>query len=186
MGNPCADFGRYRQFVIGTLPQLRKLDGTAVTPSERILAKQELPAIHERLLKELRSEGVDVEEAMKVSDARDLAPNEEDIADIMEMPEESRPWCAATRVAEQRVRGREGRGWPRRRLSSFIFSRLVFSFLTCALRAHLFPPASSALFTHTQPHRTAKPPGWHELTPTVFHVATLRWRRRRSKRRTRR
>ena len=43
-GNPCADFGGYRQFIIGTLPQLKKLDGTAVTPSERILAKQELPA----------------------------------------------------------------------------------------------------------------------------------------------
>ena len=103
MGNPCADFGGYRQFVIGTLPQLRKLDGTAVTPSERILAKQELPAITQRLLKELRSEGVDIEEARKVSDARDLAPNEEDIQEILDMPEDKRPWCPATRVAEQRV-----------------------------------------------------------------------------------
>ena len=28
LGNPCADFGGYRQFVIGTLLQLKKLDGT--------------------------------------------------------------------------------------------------------------------------------------------------------------
>eukprot|EP00740_Mantoniella_antarctica_P015262 CAMPEP_0181367882 /NCGR_PEP_ID=MMETSP1106-20121128/11722_1 /TAXON_ID=81844 /ORGANISM="Mantoniella antarctica, Strain SL-175" /LENGTH=377 /DNA_ID=CAMNT_0023483823 /DNA_START=108 /DNA_END=1238 /DNA_ORIENTATION=+ len=102
MGNPCADFGGYRAFILGTLPQLKKLDGTSVTPSERILAKQELPAITERLLRELRAEGVDVEEAMRVSDARDLAPNEDDVADMLELPEDQRPWCPATRVAEQR------------------------------------------------------------------------------------
>lgn len=107
MGNPCADFGGYRAFVIGTLPQLRKLDGTAVTPSERILAKQELPALRERLLRELRGEGVNIEEAMRVSDARDLAPNEEDIQEILDMPEDQRPWCPATRVAEQRARERK-------------------------------------------------------------------------------
>lgn len=114
MGNPCADFGGYRAFVVGTLPQLKKLDGTVVTPSERILAKQELPAVRERLLRELRAEGVDVEDATKVSDARDLAPNEEDIQDIMDMPEDQRPWCPATRVAEQRVRGRKTRTHARR------------------------------------------------------------------------
>ena len=36
MGNPCADFSGYRVFVVGTLPQLRRLDGKEVTPSERI------------------------------------------------------------------------------------------------------------------------------------------------------
>ena len=43
MGNPCADFSGYRVFVVGTLPQLRRLDGKEVTPSERILATQQLP-----------------------------------------------------------------------------------------------------------------------------------------------
>ena len=43
-----------------------------------------------------------MEEARKVKDARDLAPDEEDIAEILEMPEDERPWCPATRVAEQR------------------------------------------------------------------------------------
>lgn len=102
MGNPCADFGGYRAFVIGTLPQLKKLDGNPVTPSERILAKQELPAVTERLLRELRGEGVDIEEAMKASDARDLAPDEEDVQEMLDLPEDERPWCPATRVAEQR------------------------------------------------------------------------------------
>ena len=102
MGNPCADFGGYRQFVIGTLPQLKRLDGKDVTPSERIVSSQALPEITERLLRELVADGVDVEEARKVKDARDLAPDEGDIAEILEMPEDERPWCPATRVAEQR------------------------------------------------------------------------------------
>ena len=102
MGNPCADFGGYRMFVTGTLPQLKRLDGKDVTPSERIVFPQALPEITERLLRELIADGVDVEEARKVKDARDLAPDEEDIAEILEMPEDERPWCPATRVAEQR------------------------------------------------------------------------------------
>ena len=102
MGNPCADFGGYRAFVIGTLPQLRRLDGKDVTPSERILSKQELPGVTTRLLKELRADGVDIEEASKVSDARDLSPDEDDVAEVLAMPEDERPWTAATRAAEQR------------------------------------------------------------------------------------
>ena len=35
-GNPCAEFDHYRLFVIGTLPQLKRLDGTAITATERI------------------------------------------------------------------------------------------------------------------------------------------------------
>ena len=106
MGNPCAEFGGYRPFVIGTLPQLKRLDGKEVTPSERIVASQALPEVTERLLRELRAAGVDVEEARRVKDARDLAPDEEDIAEILEMSEDERPWCPATRVAEQRESAR--------------------------------------------------------------------------------
>ena len=106
MGNPCADFGGYRNFVIGTLPQLKRLGGKEVTPSERIVAAQALPEITRRLMRELADDGVDVEEARKVKDARDLAPDEEDIAEILDMPENERPWCPATRVAEQRESAR--------------------------------------------------------------------------------
>lgn len=35
-GNPCQDFAQYRSFVIATLPQIERLDGEKVRPSERI------------------------------------------------------------------------------------------------------------------------------------------------------
>ena len=37
IGNPCAQFDGYRDFVVATLPQLQTLDGIAITRSERIL-----------------------------------------------------------------------------------------------------------------------------------------------------
>lgn len=40
VGNPCSDWPGYRPFVIATLPQLKKLDGNEITPTERILANQ--------------------------------------------------------------------------------------------------------------------------------------------------
>lgn len=181
MGNPCADFGGYRAFVVGTLPQLKKLDGTVVTPSERILAKQELPAVREKLLRELRAEGVDVEEAMKVSDARDLAPNEEDIQDIMDMPEDQRPWCPATRVAEQRVRGRKTRTHARSVLlegETFFFPvSCVFFFVFFSHPHHVAPARACPALPHEH----------HRLTRVQLgcHAAALRGRRRPSKRRTR-
>ncbi|CAH8461464.1 unnamed protein product [Dicrocoelium dendriticum] len=50
-GNPCADYPHYRHYVIATLPQLQKLDGTDISKSERIVALQNLeqirPAIRE-------------------------------------------------------------------------------------------------------------------------------------------
>ena len=51
-------------------------------------------------MKELR-DGVNIEEASRVSDARDLGPDEDDIAEVLAMPEDERPWTAAARVAEQ-------------------------------------------------------------------------------------
>lgn len=39
-GNPCAAHPDYRSFVVASLPQLSKLDGAEVTPSERIAAGQ--------------------------------------------------------------------------------------------------------------------------------------------------
>lgn len=50
LGNPCSEFEGYRYFVIGTLPQLKKLDGNNVTATERILAGQQLKEIRERLV----------------------------------------------------------------------------------------------------------------------------------------
>ncbi len=42
MGNPCADFPHYRDYVIATLPQLIVFDGQPIDKSERIVATQNL------------------------------------------------------------------------------------------------------------------------------------------------
>mmetsp|Transcript_42699 Transcript_42699/g.134536 ORF Transcript_42699/g.134536 Transcript_42699/m.134536 type:complete len:403 (-) Transcript_42699:868-2076(-) len=50
IGNPCTEFQSYRLYVIGTLPQLEKLDGHAITATERIQAEQQLRDIRVRLV----------------------------------------------------------------------------------------------------------------------------------------
>ncbi|KAH8386894.1 hypothetical protein KR093_003311, partial [Drosophila rubida] len=40
IGNPCADYPHYRDFVVGTLPQLHSLDCKEILPSERIRAQR--------------------------------------------------------------------------------------------------------------------------------------------------
>lgn len=40
MGNPCADYEYYRQYIVATLPQLRELDMQEIERSERIKALQ--------------------------------------------------------------------------------------------------------------------------------------------------
>lgn len=49
-GNPCTDFDNYRDFVIGTLPQLSTLDGVEIDRSNRIMALQNLPLIRSDIL----------------------------------------------------------------------------------------------------------------------------------------
>eukprot|EP00472_Partenskyella_glossopodia_P006027 CAMPEP_0197540744 /NCGR_PEP_ID=MMETSP1318-20131121/66770_1 /TAXON_ID=552666 /ORGANISM="Partenskyella glossopodia, Strain RCC365" /LENGTH=395 /DNA_ID=CAMNT_0043099833 /DNA_START=146 /DNA_END=1333 /DNA_ORIENTATION=- len=48
-GNPCCEFKGYREFVVGSLPFLNKLDGKKITKSERILARQQLSEIRAAL-----------------------------------------------------------------------------------------------------------------------------------------
>ena len=45
MGNPCAQFQHYRDYVIGFIPQLEFLDDTPIDKSERISATQRLKQI---------------------------------------------------------------------------------------------------------------------------------------------
>ncbi|XP_029779772.1 protein tilB homolog isoform X1 [Suricata suricatta] len=49
MGNPCADFDGYRQFVVATLQQLKWLDGKEIERSERIQAWQNFPVIEQQV-----------------------------------------------------------------------------------------------------------------------------------------
>lgn len=54
-GNPCTDYENYRDFVIGSLPQLASLDGKDIERSERIKALQNLPLIRSDILYEQES-----------------------------------------------------------------------------------------------------------------------------------
>ncbi|KAK3258767.1 dynein axonemal assembly factor 11, partial [Cymbomonas tetramitiformis] len=96
-GNPCADVEGYREFVVASIPQLKKLDGKDITHSERILAKQNLPAIQKRIEKELEIEGVDVDLAKRVEDAYN-APLDDDI----DPNTVARPWSIETRIKDHR------------------------------------------------------------------------------------
>ncbi|XP_004837986.1 protein tilB homolog isoform X6 [Heterocephalus glaber] len=49
MGNPCADFDGYRQFVVATLQQLKWLDGKEIDRSERIQALQNYSVIEQQI-----------------------------------------------------------------------------------------------------------------------------------------
>ncbi|KAK9845226.1 hypothetical protein WJX81_000521 [Elliptochloris bilobata] len=110
-GNPCTDWPGYRAFVVASLPQLARLDGEEVLPSERILAARALPGLRARLDAELRAAGVDPRDAERVAD-------DSLDADDAEIPETGvegadgkmrRPWCAATRLLEHREAERRAR-----------------------------------------------------------------------------
>ncbi|KAI1902040.1 hypothetical protein AGOR_G00040620 [Albula goreensis] len=49
VGNPCAEFEGYRQYVVASLPQLQYLDGKEIKRSERIRAIQGLEAMRVRV-----------------------------------------------------------------------------------------------------------------------------------------
>lgn len=51
-GNPCTDYEGYREYVIATLPQLKRLDGQVVEKSERIKAIQALPVVRDEILEQ--------------------------------------------------------------------------------------------------------------------------------------
>uniref|UniRef100_A0A3B3WRA8 Leucine-rich repeat-containing protein 6 n=1 Tax=Poecilia mexicana TaxID=48701 RepID=A0A3B3WRA8_9TELE len=49
VGNPCTEFQGYRQYVVTALPQLKWLDGTEISRSERIRALQGLEQVRRRV-----------------------------------------------------------------------------------------------------------------------------------------
>ncbi|KAI8467228.1 MAG: hypothetical protein J3K34DRAFT_454530 [Monoraphidium minutum] len=103
MGNPCADWHGYRQFVVGSLPQLARLDGRDIPPSERIAARQALPGLLEQLRAEVAAEGGDPDAAAAAED--DGGEGGGDVAEtgvVDEGGEMRRPWCPATRILEHR------------------------------------------------------------------------------------
>ncbi|XP_063316996.1 dynein axonemal assembly factor 11 [Pelmatolapia mariae] len=69
VGNPCTQFEGYRQFVVATLPQLKSLDGTEISRSERIRASQGLEEARRRVAEQeqeyLRRRAEEKEEARR-------------------------------------------------------------------------------------------------------------------------
>jgi len=49
-GNPCTDYDGYREFVIGTLPQIDVLDGLEVTHHDKLVAKQLLSNVKRKII----------------------------------------------------------------------------------------------------------------------------------------
>ncbi|KAM3603943.1 uncharacterized protein V6R79_004402 [Siganus canaliculatus] len=49
VGNPCTEFQGYRQYVVASLPQLKSLDGTEISRSERIRAAQGLEEVKRKI-----------------------------------------------------------------------------------------------------------------------------------------
>ncbi|CAD5123199.1 DgyrCDS11561 [Dimorphilus gyrociliatus] len=53
-GNPCTEYHGYREYVVGTLTQLKTLDGIAIEKSERILALQNLQQTKSGIIEQQR------------------------------------------------------------------------------------------------------------------------------------
>ncbi|KAK6195350.1 hypothetical protein SNE40_000800 [Patella caerulea] len=51
-GNPCTEYEGYKEYVLGTLPQLQYLDGREIEKSERIKACQEYSLIRTRIVQQ--------------------------------------------------------------------------------------------------------------------------------------
>ncbi|XP_035772422.1 protein tilB homolog isoform X2 [Neolamprologus brichardi] len=69
VGNPCTQFEGYRQFVVAALPQLKSLDRTEISRSERIQASQGLEEARRRVAEQeqeyLRRRAEEKEEARR-------------------------------------------------------------------------------------------------------------------------
>lgn len=54
-GNPCTDYNGYREYVIGTLPQIDVLDGIDVTSFDKLVAKQQLSNVTPKIIAQQKS-----------------------------------------------------------------------------------------------------------------------------------
>jgi len=104
-GNPCCDYEGWKEFVIGSIPSLQRIDGAVIKPSERIVANQRVAKIREKLLREVRELGLDDGGAEDVlSDVSD----EEDDVDFEYVDNNApQPWNKKTRLRDARQQDRE-------------------------------------------------------------------------------
>eukprot|EP00192_Tetraselmis_astigmatica_P004398 CAMPEP_0117686704 /NCGR_PEP_ID=MMETSP0804-20121206/22631_1 /TAXON_ID=1074897 /ORGANISM="Tetraselmis astigmatica, Strain CCMP880" /LENGTH=429 /DNA_ID=CAMNT_0005498493 /DNA_START=619 /DNA_END=1908 /DNA_ORIENTATION=+ len=102
LGNPCADWPGYRPYIVAALPQLKRLDGQDITPTERILANQQYLELKAKLREELIAEGIDPDKAAEVEDDGLFDEEIEEVGVQDENGEMVRPWCRETRILEHR------------------------------------------------------------------------------------
>ncbi|XP_045907749.1 dynein axonemal assembly factor 11 isoform X2 [Micropterus dolomieu] len=80
VGNPCTEFEGYRQYVVASLPQLKRLDGTEISRSERIRACQRLEEVKRQVWEQekeyLKRRAMEKEEAQR-KEAGEQKGNEE-------------------------------------------------------------------------------------------------------------
>ncbi|KAM9844976.1 dynein axonemal assembly factor 11 [Aulostomus maculatus] len=81
VGNPCTQFDGYRSYVVSCLPQLKWLDGTAVSQSERIRASQGWEEVRKQVWEQeqeyLRKRAEEKEEALRKQAGEERGSEEE-------------------------------------------------------------------------------------------------------------
>lgn len=98
MGNPCSEWGGYREFVVASLPQLASLDGKDITRSERLAAQQRYRALQTGL-REMAAAKL-AEQGSAASDV--ITAGTESAAAADDNDDESSPWNPATRLKAYR------------------------------------------------------------------------------------
>jgi protein TilB len=100
-GNPCMSHWEsgYRDYVIATLPQIEKLDGTEVTRTERIKAMQRLPELERelKLLAPIAAERKAEQRARQRERARQISSGDL-VVDNQTVDE----WCPEVRIRDAR------------------------------------------------------------------------------------
>ncbi|XP_005688898.2 PREDICTED: protein tilB homolog [Capra hircus] len=123
MGNPCADFDGYRQFVVATLQQLKWLDGKEIERSERIQASQNFPVIEQQIREQEKAyclkRAKDKEEAQrKLKEEESKGETGRihtgsdghwhvDISAPLPSSEESKDYIQAPEIQERQCKGKE-------------------------------------------------------------------------------
>ncbi|XP_034826555.1 protein tilB [Maniola hyperantus] len=100
-GNPCTDYENYRDFVIGTLPQLNSLDGKDIERSDRIKALQNLAIIRSDIIFE-QNIYISQRKAQKLRLEKDIQDKWENIYKNMDQEERNKKfWAEKTEHAPE-------------------------------------------------------------------------------------
>ena len=106
VGNPCAKYEHYREFVAAVLPQLQTLDGTKIERSERLTACQNVGWIRARIVeqedayaRERELERVEEEDKWGKVRSTDKSENGEDSSDEIDPMDDPMKYTPESRVA---------------------------------------------------------------------------------------